>query len=70
MEFTRRGQVLQSDIRPQPMGARRLLFTRQRKDRKNDERHQIEQNDSYFEDAHPGVVKGVELVTGQAKPSA
>jgi hypothetical protein len=38
-------------------------------DRENDKRHQIEQNDSYLEDTHPGVVKGVELVTGQAKPS-
>ena len=48
----------------------RLVGTTSAKDRQNDKRHRIEQNDSYFEDAHPGVVKGVKLVTGQAKPSA
>jgi hypothetical protein len=31
---------------------------------------QIEQNDSYLENAHPGVVEGVDLLTEQAKPSA
>ena len=38
-------------------------------DRKHDERHQIEQYDSYLEDAHTGVVKSVKLITRQAKPS-
>jgi hypothetical protein len=39
-------------------------------DRENDNRHQIEYNDSYFEDAHPCVVNGIELVTGEMKPFA
>jgi hypothetical protein len=39
-------------------------------DREDDKRHQIEQNYSYLEDAHPGIVKSVELVVGQVKPSA
>jgi hypothetical protein len=40
------------------------------KDRENDQRHQIEQENAYFVNAHPGVVKGIELITGQAKPPA
>jgi hypothetical protein len=39
-------------------------------DREDDKRHQIEQNDSYLEDAHSSVVKRIELVMGQVKPSA
>jgi hypothetical protein len=39
-------------------------------DGQDDKRHQIEQNYSYLEDAHPSVVKSVELVVGQVKPSA
>src|ERR1039457_4877859 len=39
-------------------------------DRENDKRDQIEQKNSYLEDAHPSVMKSVELITGQAKPSA
>jgi hypothetical protein len=39
-------------------------------DTQNDKGYQVEQNDSYLEDPHPGVVKGVELIPGESKPPA
>jgi len=38
-------------------------------DLQNDKGHQIEQNDANLEDRHPGVVKGIELIARQMKPS-
>jgi hypothetical protein len=36
----------------------------------SEKRHQVEQNDTDLEDAHPGIVKRVELVPRQTEPSA
>jgi hypothetical protein len=39
-------------------------------DAESQKRHQIEQNDTDLEDAHPGIMKRVELIPRQTEPSA
>ena len=47
-----------------------LIVASSADDAESEKGHQVEQNDAYFENRHPGIVECVELIPGQTEPSA